>query len=207
MSRPLGVLALSMVIVSSSWTGVRAEVVEETVVETSTPVLLIPTAVSEDEGSLIELDLQPGQWRAKLQRGQARDVIAVSASRQIGSVGKAFAKWRQADGPATVEAGLECSLFGADHWRASHRVSPTANDPSETAITKLSLGVEVSDAASITFCRNQTGHSTEFGSGLSYKTQGGLEWGASLKSRRLNSQETEPFWKYPSLESSLRWSW
>ena len=207
MGKVFGVWVFSFVALSFTGTTAWAETTEEAVLEPQAPVLILPSAVTQEEGSSLELELQPGQWRAKMQRGQKSDVLAVSASRRVGTLGKTFAKWRQADGPPTVEAGLECSLFGADRWRASHRLAPTAETPAETAVTKLSLGLDVSDNTSITFSRHQTEHTTEFGSGLSYRTDGGLEWGASLKARRLSGQDTEPFWRYPAVESSLRWTW
>ncbi len=206
MGRVHGFCIFSFVLLSC--TGIAwAETTDEAILETPVPVLILPSAAAQEEGSSLELDLQPGRWRAKMRRSQKSDVIAISASRRFGSRGKTFAKWRQADGPATVEAGLECSLFGPDRWRASHRLVPTADDPTETALTKLSLGIDVSQNTSITFCHNQTAQTTEFGSGLSYKTEGGLEWGASLKARRLSHQEVGPFWRYPAVESSLRWTW
>ncbi len=199
----VGVGAILLGFGTATWAQtLETQVVEEE--DISPPVLLLPSAM-EREGQEVELEFRPDRWKGKTKAVKASDTLSVSAVRRLGSRGQTFARWRHQNGSDIVEAGLECSLFGRDHWKVSHKLEPTSETVNDS--TKLSLGVDVGEAAKLSLSRTSTPVFTEVGSGVSYKTEAGFEWGAKLKARRLTMGEEGWLWRYPAIESSLRWTW
>lgn len=172
--------------------------------EPAPPVLIVPTEESR-QGREIQLELFPDRWNGKSKTVSAADALSVSAVGRLGERGRTFAKWRRQDESDTVEAGLECSLFGPDRWKVTHKVRPT--DETQSDSTKLSLGLDVSQAAKLSVSGTTSDEFTELGSGISYKTESGLEWGATLKARRQVGGEEGKLWHQPAIESRLRWTW
>lgn len=185
------------------WSPAVAESCEE---EQPTPPVLILPSESDRIGREIELELYPDRWNGNRKTVRnASDTLSVSAVGRLGQRGRTFARWRHQDDADTVEAGLECSLFGRDHWKVSHQMQPAGDSDSDS--TNLSLGLDVSQAAKLSLVRTSSTAFTEVGSGLSYKTETGFEWGAMVKARKLTVGDEGWLWDRPAIESNLRWTW
>ncbi len=179
---------------------------------TSSPIIILPTAAPSAVANpaTLNLDLQRGGWNASV-RGQNTGTdnaanVTVSTSTSLGSLLRTFAEWHYDGGPATVQAGLECSLFGPDHWRASRKLQPFGMENAMPPLTEVSVGLDVMPGAKVQLTGAHSDRSAEVGTGLSYKTATGFEWGASVKARRLQGVEEFP-WSNPAVEGNLRWSW
>lgn len=179
---------------------------------TSTPIVILPSATANPVANpaTLNLNLRGETWNATV-KGHNVGVdstanLTVSTSSSIGSLLRTFAEWQYDGGPTTVQAGLECSLFGPDHWRASRKMQPFESENAMAPLTELSVGVDVMQGAKLHLTGVHSEASAELGTGLSYKTSTGFEWGASVKARRLRGEQELP-WINPAVEGNLRWSW
>lgn len=171
---------------------------------------------AEGNSKLRKVDLHLGHeaedWafslrsQSDLENGHSH--VDLSCHRDVNSRLRTFLQWNHHNESSTLGGGLECSLFGPDRWRASHTVTLAEHDGSRAA-TETSLGLVLSETASVELSTVKSDFQAELKGGVSCRLREGVDIGATLTAQRSESiEEQGPLhWQRPSWEGHLRWSW
>ena len=162
-----------------------------------------------------EVDYTADEWNAGLQMesdlcSNSRQRLKLFARRAFGPRAQGFARWTKEvqDAGFTVDAGLECTIFGADKWLLTRKIETEGGDLQAEDTLGLTLPLPDWGVDQLRLTGTRGEYLEELRGELSTQWRENLEVGASVGSRRpTGAGSNEANWSIPEVRGNLRYSW